>query len=264
MTDEISYSVDAGIATIVMNRPDRRNAITYTLVTGLQDALTAAAGDSGVRTIVLTGTGGNFCVGRDQSGDPTTRVVRGLSEQEDRTRLLDVSRVIPTLVQVPKPTVAVIRGGCAGAGLSLALACDLRYAGADAVFNTAFVGAGMSGDMGMAWLLTRAVGSSKARELMLLSGRIKADQAAAFGMIHEVVAGEALETRATEIARRLADSAPLALRGAKLNLESALSRPLSEYLIGEADRLITCAYSEDVEEARSAFLGKRVPHFAGR
>ncbi|MFE5647065.1 enoyl-CoA hydratase/isomerase family protein [Rhodococcus sp. NPDC056516] len=261
---ELLYNVDAGVATITMNRPDRRNAITYTLLTELQKALTSAAGDESVRVIVLTGAGDNFCVGRDQSGDPTMRVVRGLSVQEDRTRLLDVSRVIPTLIQIPKPTVAMIRGGCAGAGLSLALACDLRYAGTGAVFNTAFVGAGMSGDAGMAWLLTRAVGPSKARELMLLPERIKADQAAAFGMIHEAVADEALQTRIAKIARRLADSAPLAVRGAKLNLESALSRPLSEFLIDEADRLITCAYSEDVEEARSAFLDKRVPHFAGR
>jgi 2-(1,2-epoxy-1,2-dihydrophenyl)acetyl-CoA isomerase len=178
--------------------------------------------------------------------------------------LLDVSRVIPTLVQHPKPTVAVIRGGCAGAGLSLALACDLRYAGADAMFNTAFLGAGMSGDMGMAWLLTRAAGTSKARELMLLSERIKADRAASFGMIHEAFAEESLEARTTEIVQRLSVSAPLAVRGAKLNLDSAMSRPLSEFLMDEADRLITCAYSEDVEEARSAFLEKRVPHFTGR
>ncbi|YCN57254.1 enoyl-CoA hydratase/isomerase family protein [Rhodococcus erythropolis] len=261
---ELLYDVDDGVATMTLNRPDRRNAITHTLLTELQNALTSAAGDEAVRVVVLTGAGGNFSVGRDQSGDRSSRVVRGDSQQEDRTRLLDVSRVIPTLVQHPKPTVAVIRGGCAGAGLSLALACDLRYAGADAMFNTAFLGAGMSGDMGMAWLLTRAAGTSKARELMLLSERIKADRAASFGMIHEAFAEESLEARTTEIVQRLSVSAPLAVRGAKLNLDSAMSRPLSEFLMDEADRLITCAYSEDVEEARSAFLEKRVPHFTGR
>ena len=262
MTDDTVYTVDNGIATITLNRPSRRNALSLELLTGLQDSLTSAAGNRDVRAIVLTGAGDNFCVGRDQAGERSTRVVRGDSQQEDRTRLLDVSRVIPTLVQIPKPTVAVIRGGCAGAGLSIALACDLRYADTDAVFNTAFVGAGLSGDMGMAWLLTRAVGPSKARELMLLSERIRADRAVQFGLIHEVIPAPELTGRSLEVARRLADSAPLAVRGAKLNLESAMSRPLSEFLVDEADRLITCAYSADVEEARVAFLEKRSPVYS--
>ena len=263
MTAEILYTVDTGIATITMNRPDRRNAITHTLLVGLRDALAAAAGDADVRAIVLTGAGGNFCVGRDQSGDPPTRVVRGLSQQEDRTRLLDVSQVIPMLVQLPKPTVAAIHGGCAGAGLSLALACDLRYADVDAVFNTAFVGAGLSGDMGMAWLLARAVGPSRARELMLLSERIGADRAVRLGLVHEVPPVGEMRSRSRDVARRLADSAPLAIRGAKANLENATARPLSEFLLDEADRLITCAYSADVEEARVAFLEKRIPTYSG-
>lgn len=263
-TDEVVYATDEGIATITMNRPERRNALSLALITGLRAAITAAAEDPDVRAVVLTGAGGNFCVGRDQSGDASTkRIVQGESPSGDRMRLLEVSALIQILVTLPKATVASIRGGCAGAGLSLALACDLRYADTAARFSTAFVGAGMSGDLGMAWSLTRAVGPSKARELMLLSERFGADLAAQCGLVHEAVSNDDVDRRTREVALRLASSAPLAVGGAKANLNAALFRPLGDYLTDEVDRLVACAYSADAEEARLAFLEKRAPIFTG-
>lgn len=261
MTHTVRYEVSAGVATVAMNRPERRNAFSREMLAGLIAALERAEADDTVRAIVVTGTGGHFSVGRDHAGPVESRLVQGSDVQADRVRLLGASRLVTLLHEMSKPTVAAISGGCAGAGLAIALACDLRYAAEDARFNTAFVSVGFSGDMGMCWLLTRVVGPARARELMLLSPRLSAVEAREYGLVHAVLPAGEFDDRVEAIAGRLADASPLAVRGARRNLQDALTVSLGDHLPTEADRLLRCAYAPDAEEARLAFLDKRTPRF---
>lgn len=264
MPETVLYEVAGGVATITLNRPERRNALSRELSRALADAVEAAAGDEAVRAAVLTGAGGAFCVGADLAGAPGTRALTGTSADGDRTRLVAGTRAAVLLHEMPKPVVAAIPGACAGAGLSLVLACDLRYAADTAVLNTAFVDAALPGDLGMAWFLTRAVGPARARELLLLPGRMGADAAAAAGLVHGVVPADGLAAHAAGIAGRLAAKAPLAVADAKRDLLDAQALPLGDYLRSEADRMVRCAHSADAREAAAAFLAKRPPRFEGR
>lgn len=257
----VLYAAADGIATLTLNRPERRNAVTLALMGELEEALLRAWSEPGVRVVVLTGAGGDFCVGRDNAGGNAQRVVQGESREEDAVRLRRVSRVLELLVDMPKPTIAAVRGGCAGGGLSFALACDLRISADTAVYNSAFVAVGFPGDLALPWMLTRVVGTAQARRLMLLPGKFPAGEALDVGIVTEVVPEEGLDERVGALARRLADSAPLAIRGARRNLEAARHQPLPEYLGGEVERLIEAAYSPDAEEARQAFLQKRPPRY---
>ena len=260
----VRYAAAGGVATLILNRPERRNAVSRRLMGDLEQAVQRAAGDEDVRVVVLTGAGTDFCVGRDHASDPSTRLVEGVSAEADRVRLRGASRVLEALVDLPKPTVAAIRGGCAGGGMSLALACDLRISADTAVYNSAFVAVGFPGDLALPWLLTRVVGTAKAREIMLFPDKLSARQAHEHGLLTEVVAADELDARVGALVRRLADAAPLAIRGARMNLEAAVHRPLPEYLADEVDRLVVAAYSPDAEEARLAFLSKRPPRYGRR
>ncbi|OYD66648.1 enoyl-CoA hydratase/isomerase family protein [Rhodococcus sp. OK302] len=258
----VLYDAIDGVATITLNRPERRNAVSRELMSDFEQAVNRAAADATVRAVVLTGAGADFCVGRDHASDPSSRIVEGVSAEADRVRLRSASRVIEALIDLPKPSIAAIRGGCAGGGLSFALACDLRISADTAVFNSAFVAVGFPGDLALPWILTRVLGTAKAREIMLFPDKLSASQALAHGLLTEVVGVENLDSRVHALVRRLADSAPMAIRGARMNLEEAVRRPLPEYLVGEVDRLIGAAYSPDAEEARRAFLEKRTPAYS--
>lgn len=264
MQPTVLCTTDDGVATIILNRPERRNAVTRHLMWDLIRTLEEVDADPTVHAVILAGAGGDFCVGRDHASDSSTRIVQGKSADADRVSLRSASRVIGLLVRMQVPTIAVIRGGCAGGGLSLALACDFRIAAADALFNSAFVAVGFPGDLALPWLLTRVLGTAKAREVMLLPQKLTSAQAHELGLVTEVVDRDILEFRVDTLARRLARSAPAAIRGAKLNLESALHQPLSDYLVGEVDRLVAAASTADAEEARLAFLEKRPARFLGR
>lgn len=264
LSPTVLYEAARGVATITLNRPGRRNALSRELSAALTAALEEAAGDDAVRAVVLTGAGGAFCVGADLAGAPETRALTGTSPDGDRTRLLAGTRNAVLLHEMPKPVVAAIPGACAGAGLALALACDLRYAAGTAVFNTAFVDAGLPGDLGMAWFLTRAAGPARARELLLLPGRIDARAAADAGLLHGVVPADGLAAHAAGIAARLAAKAPRAVADAKRDLLDAQTLPLGDYLRAEADRMVRCAHGADAREAAAAFLDKRAPRFEGR
>lgn len=257
----LSVEHQAGIATITFQRPERRNAFSWQLAQELVSALERLKRDDGLAALIIEGEGGDFCVGADLAADRSSRALRGVSEEDDRERLTFAARTVELLLSFPKPTIAVIDGACAGAGLSLALATDLRIASARSVFNTAFLSAGLSGDLGSAWLLNRVVGAAAARSLLLLPRRISGTEAAALGLISEVVPD--VETRAAELATIFAHHAPLALAGAKQNLLAA-DLSFEEYLPGEARRMVQCANSADAREAAAAFLGKRAPRFNGR
>lgn len=180
---------------------------------------------------------------------------------DDRRRLTHASTVVETLVSFPTPTIAAIDGACAGAGLSLALAADFRIAAEGAVFNTGFVSAGVSGDLGSAWLLTRVVGEARARALLLDPARIAAVEAARLGLVTETTAD--LPARVGELAGKLAAQAPRAMRYAKQNLADAVLATLPDYLQREVPRMVDCARSGDARRAAQAFLEKRTPMFTG-
>jgi 2-(1,2-epoxy-1,2-dihydrophenyl)acetyl-CoA isomerase len=268
MSSTVRFSLDGGVGTVTLDRPERRNAISWQLVEDLIAVLDQAASAPDLRALVVTGAGADFCVGADlarvgsdSTQDQETRTLRGRSTADDRTRLTHASTIVEKLVSFPAPTIAAVNGACAGAGLSLALAADFRIAAERAVFNTAFVSAGVSGDLGSAWLLTRAVGGARARALLLDPGRITATEAARLGLVTETTAD--LHARVGELAAKLAAQAPRAMRYAKQNLDDAAQATLPDYLRREVPRMVDCAGSGDARRAAQAFLEKRRPVFTG-
>lgn len=258
-TSTVLVEVDDGVATLMMSRPERRNAISWQLLVDLVAALEDVCVDPQVKAIVLTGAGSDFCVGADlarvasdRRSDQDTRTLRGRSRDDDVERLTFASRTAELLVSCRKPTVAKVNGACAGAGLSLALATDFRIAGHRTVVNTAFVGAGVSGDLGSAWLLARAVGDARARTLLLDPVKMTAEEALRAGILTEVSTD--LDARVAALTDRLVRQPPTAMAFAKDNLADAASLTFLEYLRQEIPRMVDSAASEDAQEAARAFL----------
>ncbi|MGV9866824.1 enoyl-CoA hydratase/isomerase family protein [Rhodococcus koreensis] len=190
--------------------------------------------------------------------------MRGDSIAADTARLRQVSSTLHRFHHLPQVTIAAIDGACAGAGLSLAAAADFRIASDRAVFNTAFVNAALSGDLGGIWLITKLLGGAKARELFLTPGKLTAQAALDLGLVTTVTGTASLHADTLDLAHRLASSAPLAVRAMKQNLLQASTTSLSDYLLAEVDRMVQCFHSGDAHEAADAFLNKRVPSFTGR
>ncbi len=264
----VLFRLHDGVATVTLNRPERRNAVSWQLVEDLLAAIDRARAERDLRVLVLTGAGADFCVGADlarvgsdSAGDQETRTLRGRSAADDLDRLTRASAIVERLVSFPMPTIAAINGACAGAGLSFALAADFRLAAQSAAFNTAFVSAGVSGDFGSAWLLTRVVGEARARALLLDPGKVTAAEAAALGLVTEITAD--LPARVAELAGKLAAQAPRAMLYAKRNLADAALTTLPDYLRNEVPRMVDCARSGDARRAAQAFLEKRKPVFTG-
>ncbi len=211
------------------------------------------ADDASVRVVVLTGAGRGFCAG----GDVTSMTGEGgggrSAEPLDLRAIMEVSELLHGMSAV---TVAAVNGPCAGAGLSFACACDLRYAARSAVFVSAFLRVGSSGDHGSAWVLTRAVGPAKARELLFLGDRVDADEAHRIGLVSEVLDDDALRDHVDGIAARLAAMPPNAARSMKQNLDDALTLPLGAYLDAETARFAECSGSPEAVAAAKAFLDR--------
>jgi 2-(1,2-epoxy-1,2-dihydrophenyl)acetyl-CoA isomerase len=263
MEDVLLESLDAGLLTLTMNRPESRNAINTELAERLLDAVSRAAANPDVRALVLTGAGNAFCAGGDvksmaaASGQSQTfdQRVRGLRVRMDVSRLLH---------EMPKPTVAVVRGAAAGAGLSLALACDLRIASPSAKFVTAFARVGLSGDYGGAYFLSRIVGGARARELYLLGTVLGAAEAQAIGLVNRIYSEDEIAGEVGVLAGSLASGPSVALGYIKENLNLAEYAPLGAVFDAEAIRHIRCAGTDDHKEAAQAFVEKRAPLFKGR
>jgi 2-(1,2-epoxy-1,2-dihydrophenyl)acetyl-CoA isomerase len=214
--------------------------------------LRVLASDGSVRVVVLTGAGRGFCAG----GDVTAMTGEGRSGDAASLDLRSLMEVSELLHAMPAFTVAAVNGPCAGAGLSFACACDLRYAARSAVFVTAFLRVGSSGDHGSAWVLTRAVGPVKARELLFLGDRVDADEALRIGLVSAVLDDGALRGHVDAIATRLAATPPTAARLMKQNLDDALTLPLDDYLDAETARFSECNGSDEAIAAAKAFLDK--------
>lgn len=265
-TDDLLATVDGGVAILTMHRPERRNALSPAMLQALGKTLEACESDSDVAVVVLTGAGGAFCAGGDVKG-MAERSADGPAPDID-TRIhaqrLSHRATAGRLYKMPKPTLAALPGAAAGAGLALALACDMRIAAETAVMTTAFARVGFSGDYGGTYFLTRLVGTAKARELYFLSERIDMKEALHLGLVNWVVPPDQLEKKTMEIARRLASGPRIAYRYMKENLNRAAAGAWDECLDLEATHHIHTGLTEDHREAARAFVEKREPVFKGR
>jgi 2-(1,2-epoxy-1,2-dihydrophenyl)acetyl-CoA isomerase len=251
------------IATITLNRPERLNAMTPELLEQLLHVIERVADDSSVAVVVVTGAGRGFCAGGDLSEGAGGGVMTDETTAYDIRRLRTFMRCAQLLNEMPKIAIAAINGACAGAGLALACACDLRYCANNAAFNTAFLTAGLSGDFGGTWTLPRIVGPARARELYLLSEKFDAETAERIGLVSARVDPGDLDGHVRSVAETLLSRAPAAVQAVKANLNDSAVNSLSEQLDVEADRHIRCGRMADSQEAAKAFLEKRPPVFTG-
>jgi 2-(1,2-epoxy-1,2-dihydrophenyl)acetyl-CoA isomerase len=259
-TSDLLVSVEDGVAVVTLNRPERRNALSTDMIAALERSLEQLETDDGVGAVVLTGAGGAFCAGGDVKGFAERTPGAAPAGQEQRQRASQRA-TSGRLWRMPKPTIAMLPGPAAGAGLSLAMACDLRYAASTAVLATAFVKVGLSGDYGSAWFLVRLVGPAKARELLLLSPRLTADEAVGLGLVSAVLPAEELEEHVMSVARRLAAGPRTAQRAVKENVTLALDVSLEDYMDVEVTRHLAAFATDDHAEAARAFVEKREPVF---
>lgn len=254
--ETILYEVEDGLATVTLNRPDSLNGITGTLSRELYECLQVVAYDRDVRVVVFTGAGRAFCPGADLKA-----ATSGERQEPSRREYFHVTTL---LHEMPKVTIAAVNGACAGAGLGWACACDLRYASDRAVFNSAFLGVGISGDMAGPWLLPRILGAAKARELFFMSQKFDAAEAERIGLVLRTFPHDDFRAEVRAIAERLAKSAPLAIGEMKKNFVNAENLPLRDYIELETERHTRTGASEDSKEAFRAFVEKREPRFEGR
>jgi len=262
MEQQLLEAVADGVATLTLNRPERLNALSTPITEGLLEALPRLARDSAVGVVVLTGAGRAFCAGGDVKSMAEGGTQLGLEDAVTRLRgRMEVSRL---LHEMPKPTIAMVNGAAAGAGLSMALACDLRIAGQSARFVTAFANVGFSGDFGGSYFLSKLVGTGKARELYYTAEALDAAQAHALGIANRVVPDADLVETTMQLARKLARGPRIALALMKQNFNAAESGTLAELLDLEAQRQIETGRTDDHKEAARAFVEKRAPVFTGR
>jgi len=263
MSEELLIRVEQGVAVLTMNRPDALNALTPGMGQAMQDAMLRYGADPEVGCIVLTGAGRAFCAGGDVKAMASgAKNVGTFEEKADNLR--SRMNLVRLIHEGPKPVIAMVNGVAAGAGLSLALACDLRVAGASARMTTAFAKVGLSGDFGGTWFLNRLVGPARARELYFTAEMLDAARIEALGLANRVVPDEALEAETLALARRIAAGPRVALRYMKQNARIAEQGRLADLLDAEALHMTRCRDTEDHREAAKAFVEKRAPVFRGR
>jgi 2-(1,2-epoxy-1,2-dihydrophenyl)acetyl-CoA isomerase len=250
------------VVTITLNRPDRGNALTTALKSELLAAIGEVGDDRSVRAVVLTGAGNAFCAGQDLAEHAAAL------EQNPASAFATIEQhyapIVNALTTMPKPVLAAINGTCVGAGLGLALACDLRIAAAGARLATAFTAIGLTCDSGLSATLVRAIGSARAGELILLGEPFTAEQAVEWGLVSRVVDAAELSGAAADLAARLAAGPTLAYAATKQAIAAALQPPLGDVLAAEAEAQRRLGQSQDHADAAAAFLAKRKPEFHGR
>jgi 2-(1,2-epoxy-1,2-dihydrophenyl)acetyl-CoA isomerase len=262
METHLIETASDGVATLTLNRPDRLNALSTPILEGLLEALPRLARDPAVGAIVLTGAGRAFCAGGDVKRMAAETTERSGEEAVALLRSrMEVSRL---LHEIEKPTIAMVNGPAAGAGMAMALACDLRFAGQSARFVTAFANVGFSGDFGGSYFLSKLVGTGKARELYYTAEPVDAAQALALGIVNRLVPDGDLAAATMAFAAKLARGPRIALGLMKQNFNAAENGTLAELLDREARGQIETGRTDDHKEAARAFVEKRAPVFAGR
>jgi len=259
---------DDGVAVITMNRPERRNAMTDGMLRGLASVLADVELATDVRCVVLTGAGGAFCAGGDVKGFAEgggAGATEGANWDEGvHGQRLSHRNTAGALHAMPKPTIAAIGGAAAGAGLSLALACDMRIALDTAVMTTAFAKVGLAGDYGGTWFLTQLVGPAKAKELYFLPERLDMATALSLGIINWTATAEDFDNEWRALATRLAAGPTIAYRYMKENINRSVTGELATTLDLEATHHRHTGTTADHREAAQAFVEKRDPKFQGR
>lgn len=261
--EQIAVERDGTVARITLNRPEVLNALTQVMSDELVDAFTSARDDAEVRAVLLTGAGRGFCAGQDLSefrGSLEGGKPPDIREHLERA----YHKLIPIMVEIPKPVVCAVNGVAAGAGVSLAVACDVRIASEAARFTQAFVKIGLVPDSGGTWLLSRVVGFAKALELSISGDMVDAEAALQMGLVSRVVAGDALEKESLDYARTLAALPTAAIGEAKALLRHATSADLRSALHAEAEAQARMGETDDFMEGVTAFAEKREPRFQGR
>jgi len=267
-SDDLTCEIgDDGVAVITMDRPERRNAMTDGMLSGLAASLAEVETAADVRCVVLTGAGGAFCAGGDVKGFAEGDGAGGGSSSWDagvHQQRLSHRATSGALFAMPKPTLAALPGPAAGAGLSLALACDMRIAIDTAVITTAFARVGLAGDYGGTWFLTQLVGPAKAKEMYFLPERTDMTTALDLGIVNRVVGAEDYEATWRDVAARLAAGPTIAYRYMKENINRAVDGALATNLDLESTHHRHTGTTEDHKEASKAFVEKREPAFKGR
>jgi 2-(1,2-epoxy-1,2-dihydrophenyl)acetyl-CoA isomerase len=258
MTDGLRVEVDGAVATLTLDRPEALNALTVPVKLALREAFESLTADRDVRAVILTGAGRAFCAGQDlaERDQPDAAPL----EVELRDRYNPIIRAIRSMGQ---PVIAAVNGVAAGAGASLAFACDLRIAAEEARFVLAFGRIGLVPDSGATWFLPRLVGPAKAAELALAGDAVDAAEALRLGLVSRVVPGEQLMSEARALADKLADGAPMALSLTKAALHGSATSSLDEALEEEARLQGIAGASADHAEGLAAFKEKRPPRFTG-
>lgn len=269
MPDSVLYELQGGAALVTLNRPESLNSMSGDMLDSLAAHLASAAQDPEVRCVVVTGAGRAFTAGGDVKGmaapprsdgapgapRPLISSAEGLRRQEESSRLL---------YEMPKPTIAAVNGPAAGAGMSLALAADIRIASDAARFTTAFARIGLSGDFGGTWLLQRLLGPARAKELYFMAEVLDAQQALSLGLVSKVVPADQFMPEVMALARRLAAGPTLAYGRIKDNFSYGATATFGDTLTREAENIVAGMRTEDHRSAAVAFVEKREPVFRGR
>ena len=266
-TDELLCAIRDRVAIITLNRPEARNAMSDDLTPALRSMIRICGENPQVGALLFTGAGTAFCAGGDVKGMGARRARKKLemSHDEKVADLQERQRLLTgALVSVRKPTIAALPGPAVGAGLALAMACDIRIAAESAFVSTGYLRVGLSGDYGIAWLLTRLVGTARARELMFTGDKVDAARCEAIGLVNRVVPDAKLQQEAFALARSMAEGPTIALRYMKDNLDEALLFDFATARDHEAERLIRTTMTADHREAVQAFIEKRKANFTGK
>jgi 2-(1,2-epoxy-1,2-dihydrophenyl)acetyl-CoA isomerase len=262
--DDLLADLDARVLTLTLNRPSKLNALSADMIASAIDQLRRAESDPAIGAVVVTGAGRGFCAGGDVTamGGGAEGGERGFEQRVDRQNVYhELSRL---LWEMPKVTIAAVNGAAVGAGLGLALSCDLCFASERARFGTAFAKVGLSGDFGTTWQLARKVGAAKAKELFFLGELLSAEQAASLGLVNRVLPEAAFITEVVDIARRIASGPLVSYRYIKQNVNMAMSCDFVTSLQREAFTHLRCGQTQDHREGVAAFVEKREPRFSGR
>ena len=246
---------DGSITTITLNRPEVLNAFDAPVAASVADAVRAAAEDTSCRVIVLTGAGRSFCAGAD------LRHLKDILITRDRSRARELvgngNRIVQTIVSAPKPVIAAVNGPAAGGGASLALACDIRIASADASIGAVFNRIGLHPDLGATYFLPLLVGFGRAMELVLSGEMIPAAEAHRIGIFNRLVPADTLMAETRTLAEKLAAKVPAALARAKRSMHAAVRSSLEEVLAAELEQQLALFETDDAREALLAFIEKR-------